>query len=188
MKRLLWVLVCVGGVATAIGFAMMRARTDAPIATNATQQNTAATPTPATPAPLSKDRATPVQVAERIDAVLAQLVGSRDPQANRALLAELRRFLEGVPAEIASREVRQFLESKRDAATAIDVTVKPGGKLGDASSLRVFLLDYIGQVDRAAAGVVAAQSLAQYTTPDEWAVSLRNYAWANPGADGEAYL
>jgi hypothetical protein len=35
---------------------------------------------------------------------------------------------------------------------------------------------------------MAAQILARPTLPDEWAVCLRNYAWAHPGPDSEAFL
>ena len=137
---------------------------------------------------LHLDTALPPAPAERLDEVLAQLAGAQDGNTNRQLLAELRQFLDSLPVKIASREVQNFLAASKDAPTKLDVTVKPGGLLGDASSLRVFLLDYLGQIDRPAAGVLAAQVLSSYTTPDEWAVSLRNYAWANPGPAGDGYL
>jgi hypothetical protein len=155
------------------------------------------TPKPAeslTPAPIAatpipaKSPSPPVDLAARLDIVLAQLAASSDPKINRQFLAELRQFLDSLPPEIASREIRSFLAGNKDAVTSLDVSIKPGGALGDASSLRVFLLDYLGQIDRPAAGALAAQILSRYTTPDEWAVSLRNYAWANPGPDGGAYL
>ena len=97
-------------------------------------------------------------------------------------------MLDSLPPDVASRVVQAFLKSGQDAGTKLDVTIKPGGDLGDASSLRVFLLDYLGHVDRAAAGNVAMEILSRYTTPDEWAVSLRNFAWANPDSGGLAYL
>ena len=97
-------------------------------------------------------------------------------------------MLDALPSGVASRVVQSFLASAQDAATQLDVTIEAGGALGDASSLRVFLLDYLGRIDRPAAGAVAVQILSHYTTPDEWAVSLRNYAWANPGSGGEAFL
>lgn len=137
---------------------------------------------------LSPNVPPPPSPTERLEAVLAQLVTARDGNMNRKLLAELRQFLEGLPVEVASREVKTFLKGRKDAATGLDVTVTKEGRLGDASSLRVFLLDYLGQIDRPAAGLLATQILSSYTTPDEWAVSLRNYAWANPGPDGDGYL
>ena len=75
--------------------------------------------------------------------------------------------------------MQSYLAAAGDAATQLDVTVKPGGVLGDASSLRVFLLDYLGQIDRPAAGALARQILSAPTSPDEWAVSLRNVAWSD---------
>jgi hypothetical protein len=124
--------------------------------------------------------------ALRLDAVLAQLESSRDATVNRATLADLRKFLNSLAPEAASREVRAFLDTGKNADTALDFTVEAGGGLGDSPSLRVFLLDYLGRIDKTAAGKVAGQILSRYTTPDEWAVCLRNYAWAHPDAD--AYL
>jgi hypothetical protein len=144
-------------------------------------RNTASTATPtgsattgrgATPSPAQKP-------AARLAEVLAQLAASPDAATSRRLLAELRAFLDRLPAGLASREVQSFLAAGRDAPTKLDVTVKPGGALGDASSLRVFLMDYLGQVDRAAAGQLARQTLSAPTSPDEWAVSLRNVAWSD---------
>ena len=149
---------------------------------------------PATMEPQAKPQTLPANIPpppspmKRLEAVLAQLATAKDGNTNRTLLAELRQFLDSLPVEIASREVQSFLAASKDAPTKLDVTVKPGGLLGDASSLRVFLLDYLGQIDRPAAGVLATQTLSRYTTPDEWAVSLRNYAWANPGPARDGYL
>jgi len=139
---------------------------------------------------VSVDMRTPsaLPVAAQLDQSLARLVVSKNPATSRLILAELRRSLDALPSGIASREVQRFLASAKDAATKLDVTIEAGGGLGDASSLRVFLLDYLGRIDRPAAGALARQILSQATMPDEWAVSLRNYAWANPGPDGEAFL
>ena len=123
-----------------------------------------------------------------LETTLTQLAASQDAGANRKLLAKLRNDLATLPAAEVSRALQAFLAENKDAATKLDVTINAGGNLGDASSLRVFLLDYLGQIDRPAAGALAAQTLSQYTTPDEWAVSLRNYAWANPDPESEPYL
>jgi hypothetical protein len=124
----------------------------------------------------------------RLDDSLGQLKISKDPEANRRILAELRKLLDGLPRDVASREIQSFLASGKDAQTQLDVTIKQGGDFGDASSLRVFLLDYLGKIDHPAAGAVAEQILSRYTTPDEWAVSLRNYAWANQNPAAQDYL
>jgi hypothetical protein len=136
----------------------------------------------------SKQVVTAATVSARLNAAVTELRGSNDPVKNRELLVELRKLLDSLPSNVASDLVQAFLKSGQDAGTKLDVTIKPGGALGDSSSLRVFLLDYLGQIDKPAAGKLAMEILSHYTTPDEWAVSLRNFAWANPDAGAYPYL
>src|SRR5262249_28586792 len=110
------------------------------------------------------------------------------PEDSRQILKDLRKELEQLPPEVASNLIRSFLALHKDASTKLNVTIAPGGHLADASSLRVFLFDYLGQIDRPAAGKIAAEVLAQYTTPDEWAINLRNYAWAHPEDSARPFL
>jgi hypothetical protein len=126
--------------------------------------------------------------SDRLRSAVAELKANKDPAKSRAILAELRKLLDSLPPNIASQLVQEFLKSGQDAGTKLDITIKSGGGLGDASSLRVFLLDYLGQIDRPAAGQIAMQVLSGYTTPDEWAVCLRNFAWANPDAAAYGFL
>jgi hypothetical protein len=141
------------------------------------------------PAPSSSGNiagnATPA-ASEQIDKIFSRLPASKDQKENRLMLAELRRLLDTLPPDAASQAIQTFLASGRDAPTGLDIKVEAGGGLGDASSLRVFLLDYLGRIDKTAAGKLAEDVLSKYTTPDEWAVSLRNYAWAH--SDGDAFL
>lgn len=126
--------------------------------------------------------------AEQIEDFVARLAAAGDAQASRRVLAELRALLDGLPPGAAAREVQAFLAGGKDAGTRLDLTVQQGGGLGDASSLRVFLLDYLGQKDRAAAGAVSRQILNAPTAPDEWAVALRNVAWADASPAGQQFL
>ena len=126
--------------------------------------------------------------SDRLEKVRSKLLASNNPQASRQLLRELRELLDKLPPGVASRVVQSYLASGKDAATKLDITIQAGGGLGDASSLRVFLMDYLGRIDRPAAGKLAMDILSQYTTPDEWAVSLRNFAWANPDPQAYGYL
>jgi hypothetical protein len=125
---------------------------------------------------------------ERLEAAVAALEASSDAEENRKRLAELRAFLGALAPAEASRVVRAFLAAGRDAGTRLDLTIGDGGALADASSLRVFLLDFLGLVDRPAAGVLAREILSTPTQPDEWAVSLRNVAWADPSPGGQEFL
>jgi len=139
-------------------------------------------------APSGLQPAPSVSISAQAGDILTRLKASTDPSVNRSLLAELRSLLASLPRDVASREVRSLIESHKDAPTRLDVTVKEGGVLGDASSFRVFLLDYLGQIDRAAAAVVSREILRTPTSPDEWAVSLRNVAWGDDSPDTMLYL
>lgn len=129
-----------------------------------------------------------VSISVQIREVLTRLKASTDKSVNRGLIAELRVLLDSLPPNVASHEVRSLLASRIDAPTQLDVTVKKGGKLGDASSFRVVLLDYLGQIDREAAAIVSREILSVPTSADEWAVSLRNVAWADDSADTMEFL
>lgn len=148
--------------------------------------------TSSTPGRSSVSNSTPTvasqSLAARLDNSLGRLKASGDPEESRRILAELRNLLDELPRDLASREIQSFLASGKDAQTRLDITINKGGSLGDASSLRVFLFDYLGKIDRPAAGALAEKILSQYTTPDEWAVSLRNYAWANHNPAAQDYL
>ncbi len=124
----------------------------------------------------------------RFEDGLVQLSATSDQKTSRKILSDLRAYLDLLPPDVASREVQAFLSTSKDALTKLDMTVKPGGMLGDASSLRVFFLDYLGQADPAAAGKLAQQILNIPTSADEWAVSLRNYAWSNRSPEAYNYL
>ncbi len=151
------------------------------------------TPVQSVPATVSTGVTSPAPVvvqttATKLDDLATRLNAAQDAEASRKILVELRAMLDALPREIASREVQSFLSLKKDAVTKLDVTVKAGGALGDASSLRVFLLDYLGQVDRLAAAALGKEILSIPTSPDEWAVSLRNVAWADDSPGNLAYL
>lgn len=189
--RTLALLSSVAGVALALALWWL-ARPIAPVPMTVSNPLVGASPVPSMPAPASPAVASapPVQrtPATMLDDIQARLEAANKADASREILADLRKSLEALPREAASREVQSFLALKKDAATRLDVTVKPGGALGDASSLRVFLLDYLGQIDRPAAAAVGKEILSTPISPDEWAVSLRNIAWADDSPDNLAYL
>ncbi len=123
-----------------------------------------------------------------IELAFTQLATAKNAEESRAILRELRDRLGALPPESAIRIVTTFFASQQDAGTQLDFTLAQGGKLADAPTLRVFLLDYLGQIDAQAARELAVQVLGTKSSPDEWAVSLRNYAWADPSAESHAFL
>jgi hypothetical protein len=174
----LLLIVLLGGVATlwrSSHLAEREAHIPPPTPLVAAQK---ASPPPPPPA------ATP---ATGIEDIHGQITAA-DPETNRARLRQLRALLDALPRAVASREVQAFLALGRDTLTQLDLTVQSGGRLGDSSSLRVFLLDYLGQIDRSAAAIIGRAILAAPTSPDEWAVSMRNVAWADDAPATRGYL
>jgi hypothetical protein len=98
------------------------------------------------------------------------------------LLAFRKSLLEGDPATIIS-QIRAFLATGKDVATGMAFELGQGG-LERAPTLRLLLLDVLGQLSRKAGGADAAEVskeiLAVKKSPDEWAVALRNVAWHEP--------
>ena len=110
------------------------------------------------------------------------------PEGARKQFANLRSQLAASPPEVASTAIREFLDSRIDAPSQLDLAIAPNGFLKESSSLRVFLLDYLAQVDLPTAGAYAEKILGSKDSADEWAVSLRNYALANPTPEARAFL
>lgn len=101
-------------------------------------------------------------------------------------LDALRRRLLAAPPTEALAEIQRFLATGQDSALRSDFTVGEGGALEGAPSLRVFLLDLLGQIARGSgsdvAAIVARGVLERKTSPDEWAIALRNVAWHDRAA------
>jgi hypothetical protein len=116
--------------------------------------------------------------AGRFGEAVRLLNASFSAENSRRLLAGLRDYLSTLPPDAASLAIREFLETGMDAPTRLGFIVAAKGQISESPSLRVFLLDALGRMDRTAAGRQAEEILASPTTPDEWAVSLRNYAWS----------
>jgi len=130
----------------------------------------------------------PVKPGEAFGSALAALKGARDSAAARSSLAELRRALAAMPAAAASAAIRQFLDSKADAATHQGFKIGGKGILNEAPSLRTFLLDYLGQIDPAGAAAYARVILSSTDSPDEWAVALRSLALGDTTPEAKALL
>lgn len=152
-------------------------------------------PAPATRAPAGATNSTadrpPPQTDARRSLLLRaaqDLKSSSGAESSRKIFADLRRTLAALPNEVASARIREALDSGADAPSRLGFTIGRDGFLKDPSSLRVFLLDYLGQVDPAAAAAYAERILGSLSSPDEWAVSLRNYARGTTNADARTFL
>lgn len=120
---------------------------------------------------------------------LAKLQTGTDVTQSRKILAELRAYLDSLPPDQAAALITRFLaDPSNNAPTRIEYSLNPTGFLDGHPSLRVALLDWLGQIDPRQAGIVAEKILATPTDADEWSVSLRNYARANSSAASHAFL
>ena len=118
----------------------------------------------------------------------ADLANASDAAKQKQALALLRQTLASSPASEASAAIRRFLDSKMDAPTRQGFKIGAKGFLTEAPTLRTFLLDYLGQIDPAAAAEYARVILSSKDSPDEWAVALRNLATGDTSAGGRALL
>ena len=94
-----------------------------------------------------------------------------------------RALLAADPAQAIAAIVK-FLATGQDSLTSEAFALDKGGALGGAPTLRVLLLDLLGRICKTTHGSeadeVARALLETKTSADEWAVALRNVAWAAP--------
>jgi hypothetical protein len=125
---------------------------------------------------------------ECLAASLAALRSVRSPQDGRSIIAALKRHLSSLPSELASATIQEFLDTHQDASTQLDFVIGPDCFLKESPSLRVFLLDYLGGLDRPAAAAYAPKVLEAMNSPDEWAISLRNIALIHTNIEVNAFI
>jgi hypothetical protein len=135
---------------------------------------------------------TSVEAGGELDARLrtaaADLANAPDAKTKNLVLASLLQRLASSSNGEAAVAIRKFLDSKTDATTARGFKIGPKGFLNEAPTLRTYLLDYLGQIDPAAAAECARGILSSKDSPDEWALALRNLATGDPGTEGRSLL
>jgi len=170
----------------AAGLVIFKVRQDEPLhlVTPATAVRPATNASPAVTAaakPADANKPKPWEMRDGLNA-------ASEAAAARKHLAEWRKELEAMPKGEAVKEIKQFLDSKQDAATHLGFKVASNGWLDEAPTLRTFLLDELARIDPAAAADYAKEILASMDSPDEWAVALRNLASGDTSAEGVALL
>jgi hypothetical protein len=143
---------------------------------------------PATvPAPSAASARSP-EAPPDIAATQQFLASNADRTEGVQRLARLKELLKNLSAKEASLAIQRWLDSGADAPTHLGFVLARDGTLREAPSLRTFLLDYLIQIDPAAAAACAEKILRASNSPDEWAIALRAYALANPTDDGKTLL
>lgn len=113
---------------------------------------------------------------------------SSNASEKKILLETLRETLSNQSTKENSAAIHNFLESGADAQTAQGFTVGGTGFLIQAPTFRTLLLDLWGQIDPAAAASYARIILNQSTSPDEWAIALRNLARGDTTSEARSLL
>lgn len=110
----------------------------------------------------------------------------KDPKAIADRLQRTGDLLMAIPLRESARAILEELAAGRDAKTGLPF------RTGDEriewpTSWRVFLLDLLGCIDpRAAANYARKHVFSSASSPDEWAVSLRNVMLSYPPAGEQA--
>jgi hypothetical protein len=150
--------------------------------TNDSPQTTARTSEKATPEP---EKAPAVTATNEPKGVIEEFLDRlQKRQVTPAqLLAFRKALLEADPATVIPA-IRAFLATGKDISTGLAFELGEGGEVTHAPTLRLLLLDVLGQLSRKArtadAATVAREILAEKKSSDEWAIALRNLAWHEP--------
>ncbi len=91
-------------------------------------------------------------------------------------LVHLKEILNSTSTNEAVLAIQRFLDIKTDTSTGQGFKIGGGGALLEAPTLRTLLLDQVAMLDPAAAAAYARVILNESTSPDEWAIALRNLA------------
>ncbi|MGB8168297.1 MAG: hypothetical protein WCF18_12440 [Chthoniobacteraceae bacterium] len=153
---------------------------------------------PSSPAPAVRVEAAPAPTFDRTQptaplplapllSAIERMLGLLEKRtASAADLAALKAGLLAADPTQAIAAIRSFLRTGRDAATGQEFVIGPGGTLRGTPTLRLVLLDTLGQIARKMgsneAAQVAREILAEKSSADEWALALRNIAWTQPRA------
>lgn len=121
------------------------------------------------------------------DKALLKVLQSFHPPAEEdaaAALRALRQRIRSVDPASAARTIADFLRSGQDVATHLPFAVGSGGTMESVPTLRTALLDILPSMDPETSVDVAREVMDVTTSPDEFALTLRNLAWGD--LDGES--
>jgi hypothetical protein len=134
-------------------------------------------------APVNPKAEAAAQIVRTIEQTLAVLRDPNNPDKKQALDV-LKEALRQAEPPVAIAAIRQFLTSGQDAATGEKFKVGESGVLEEAPTMRTLLMDQLGSLSGETkstdAAEVAREVLSAKNSPDEWAVAMRNLAWADP--------
>ncbi|EDY84498.1 hypothetical protein VDG1235_4129 [Verrucomicrobiia bacterium DG1235] len=121
----------------------------------------------AAPAPEARPR---IEQSNTLSRFLENTVAPLTLQDLHSLSLEL----EQLGPKNAVEEILAFLDTNVDRSTDLRFSVGEGGSIPTPTSLRVFLLDTLGETDPEIAAAYSYTIFEAKNSPDEWALALRN--------------
>lgn len=131
----------------------------------------------------AKPSAPDPEITRLIAQCLAEFRGSSGAEESAAILKRLRDGIRSAADENAAAAIVEFLKSGQDAPTLLPFVVGPEGMMELTPTLRTALLDLLPSLDPTAALELARDVMDQKTSPDEYALALRNLAWNDLDGD-----
>jgi hypothetical protein len=115
-----------------------------------------------------------VELVGHLRTLRGLLQGGLTPADADRRLQEIAQRLRLLPPDVAVAVLISMLEEGLDAKTGLAFKVGPGGNLTTAPTLRVWMLDLLGQIDPAEGARYARRIYERQDSADEWALALRN--------------
>jgi len=122
-------------------------------------------------------------IAALIRSTLEKFRANNDPDQAREILRLLREGIRQGPEDATAAAILDFLKTGDDALTKLPFVVGPDGMMDTVPSLRTALLDLLPSLDPISALRLARELMDKRTSPDEYALSLRNLAWNDLNGD-----
>lgn len=106
----------------------------------------------------------------------------------RVSLLTLQQSLMSLPKEQALATIGEFLKRGDDSPTGLTFDIGEDGTMKSWPTFRSFLIDLLAGIDPTAAAVMSREILGKPTSPDEWALALRNVARVESVEQSASYL
>jgi hypothetical protein len=128
------------------------------------------------------------EITRLIEQSLAAFRTSSSAEESAAILKRVRDGIRRATAENAAAAIVEFLKSGQDSPTLLPFVVGPEGMMELTPTLRTALLDLLPSLDPTAALELARDVMDQKSSPDEYALALRNLAWNDLDGDLKSEL
>ncbi len=114
---------------------------------------------------------------------LEKFRANNEPAATLEILRLLREGIRQRPEDATAAAILDFLKTGEDAPTELPFIVGPDGMMETVPSLRTALLDLLPSLDPISALRLGRELMDKRTSPDEYALALRNLAWNDLDGD-----